>query len=132
MHSKETVWYICRRTVRGDQVYERYYKRELLTTDSYRNLDSLYWSDERPITRRTWKKAQREGYKCDTYTLYLPPVELIQFPFGGVSHEGTGESGNPPQTGRGPGKVVRLLRYRLSKSLGLRDLPNSRGEGRTI
>ncbi|WP_174520719.1 hypothetical protein [Alicyclobacillus shizuokensis] len=116
MHSRETVWYICRRYMRGDKATERYYKRELLTSDSYRNLDSLYWSTERPITRRTWRKAQCEGYKCDTYTVYLPPLEVIPFPEGG---DQSGYGRTAPQARRGGGQVVGLLRHRLRRSMGV-------------
>jgi len=116
MHSRETVWYIRRRYARGDQTYDYYYKRELLTTDTYRNLDSVYWSTERPITKRTFDKVERDGYKCDTYTIHLPPIELIQLPERRALGEQTKLRGRSSGYRREP---VSLLRVRMRKSMEL-------------
>jgi len=119
MHSRETVWYIRRRYSRGAQTYDYYYKRELLTTDTYRNLDSVYWSTERPITKRTFDKAARDGYKCDTYVIHLPPIELIQLPERRESRVRSRANEDDRIPARHHGQVIRLLRHRLHKSMGL-------------
>lgn len=119
VHNRQTVWYIRRRYVRGDATYDYHYKRELLTTDTYRNLDSVYWSSDKPITKRTFERAQRDGYKCDTYCVYLPPVELIDLEarreLHGRNRTDTRERGAAERHGQ----VIRLLQLRLSKSMGV-------------
>lgn len=119
MHSRETVVYVRRRYQRGDQRSEYYYKRELLTSDSYRNLDSLYWSAERPITRQTYERAAQDGYHCEAFTIYMPPIELIEL----SERRERRERNRADEVGDGHPKrratVVGLLRRRLRKSMGM-------------
>lgn len=75
MHSKATVFYVCQYYVYTG--LKLYYKRELITTDSFRNLDSVYWSRPRPVSERTFKKAQKEGYKCEIARIYTLPGDVI-------------------------------------------------------
>lgn len=117
MHSKATVWYICEEYVNAGRKF--YWKRELLTTDSYRNLDSVYWSDRRPITRRTFERAQREGYKCDLVRIYHPPGDIILLEGRGRGGRDGQSNAHQPAQRRG-NNVVRLLRYRLRKSMDMR------------
>lgn len=75
--SKDTVVYICEDyVVSGVQFY---WKRELLTLDSYRNPESLYWSRRKPISAKTYRNAQRQGYKCDVVRIMQPPGVVVLF-----------------------------------------------------
>jgi hypothetical protein len=62
MHTKETVWYLCHEFVLNGVKF--YYKREMLTTDTHRQPKSVYWSRPKPISKWTFEKAQKNGYKC--------------------------------------------------------------------
>lgn len=77
MHTKSTVKYICKHYVISKNKY--YYKQELLTNDSWNNLESLYWSKPRPISERTFLKAKDIGFKCIVEEIKTPPAKIIQF-----------------------------------------------------
>ncbi|GMA49369.1 hypothetical protein GCM10025857_07260 [Alicyclobacillus contaminans] len=113
MHAKATTWYICHRYVSTGR--SMYYKREMLTTDSYRDLRSVYWSAPKPITRNTFERARKLGYKCDVVWHYDPPAQVIPFdPEKKVTQRGTKRSYRTYQGGRESSAFARfLLRWRV-------------------
>ncbi|MCL7747140.1 MULTISPECIES: hypothetical protein [Halalkalibacter] len=76
MHSKQTVKYICESYPSGNDYY---YKKELITHDSWENVDSLSWSRARPISKSTFIKRKKEGYKIEYIVVSKPPAEVIPF-----------------------------------------------------
>ncbi|KHF41789.1 hypothetical protein [Halalkalibacter okhensis] len=76
MHSKQTVKYICESYPSGNDYY---YKKELITYDSWENIDSLGWSRARPISKSTFLKRKKEGYKIEYISIVKPPAEVIPF-----------------------------------------------------
>ncbi|ERN54893.1 hypothetical protein M3689_04095 [Alkalihalophilus marmarensis] len=77
MHTKQTVRYICEIYSSGN---EYFYKRELITHDSWDNIDSLSWSALRPISKSTFMKRKKEGYKTEIERVDRPPAKVIAFP----------------------------------------------------
>lgn len=75
MHAKTTVRYICEHYIHTGSKY--YFKTELLTNDTYKNVESLYWSKPRPITERTFKQAQKNGYPNEIVTIKRRPAMVI-------------------------------------------------------
>jgi hypothetical protein len=86
MHTKETVWYLCHEYVTSGVKF--YYKREMLTTDTYRKLKSVYWSRPKPITKQTFEKAQKGGYKWFIVKHYYPPGDIQRNSISQTSHLG--------------------------------------------
>lgn len=76
MHSKQTVKYICR-TYQSGNCY--YFKTELITHASWEQLESLSWSAPRPISERTFKKRQKEGYKVEYINETKQPALILPF-----------------------------------------------------
>lgn len=76
MHTKQTVRYICEVYQSGN---EYFYKQELITHDSWQNPSSIQWSARRPITSRTFKDKEKEGYKTITVKINKPPAEILLF-----------------------------------------------------
>ncbi|WP_100372518.1 hypothetical protein [Bacillus sp. FJAT-45037] len=77
MHSKQTVKYICESYPSGNQYY---YKSELITHDSWENVHSLRWSTPRPISKRTFEKRKKEGFKVENIDKRQRPALIIPFP----------------------------------------------------
>lgn len=40
----------------------RYYRQELVTSRTWRDPSSLYWTTPRPITERTFRRAAAQGF----------------------------------------------------------------------
>ncbi|GAE33506.1 hypothetical protein [Halalkalibacter akibai] len=76
MHSKQTVKYVCKSYPSGNQYY---YKLEVITHDSWEKIESLDWSAPRPISKSTFEKRQKEGYKVEYIKMSNPPAEVIPF-----------------------------------------------------
>lgn len=76
MHSKQTVKYICHSYSSGNKYF---YKTELITYDSWEDIDSLGWTRPRPISEMTFRKREKEGYKVEYKTLKKEPAEVIPF-----------------------------------------------------
>ncbi len=76
MHSKQTVKYICVSYLSGNRYF---YKVELITHDSWENIDSLSWSTPRPISEATFEKRRREGYKVEYIKRMSAPAKIIPF-----------------------------------------------------
>lgn len=62
MHSKQTVKYICHQYPTGHCYY---YKTEIITHDTWDNIQSLAWSRLRPISEKTFYKRKKEGFKVE-------------------------------------------------------------------
>lgn len=97
MHSRQTVKYICEHHLASGR--KRYFKTEIITDSSWRELDSLRWSAPRPITQRTFRHAMDAGYPCEVKYLKSQPAEVIDFPLHRIAREDF----------HGPG-VIKLLR----------------------
>ncbi len=78
MHSKQTVKYTCEQHLISG--HRRYFKQEILTDRSWRELDSLRWSAPRPITQRTFQRAMDAGFPCEIKYLRTEPAKIIEFP----------------------------------------------------
>lgn len=76
MHSKQTVRYICEQFPSGNCYF---YKRELITQDSWDKPQSLMWSAPRPITRKTYELRRREGYKTEYIMKNKKPAKVFLF-----------------------------------------------------
>ncbi|MCT8138752.1 hypothetical protein H1D32_14005 [Anaerobacillus sp. CMMVII] len=76
MHSKQTVKYTCDKYPSGNCYY---YKQEIITHDSWENLDSLAWSAPRPITKETFLKQKQLGFKTEINYINKQPAKIIQF-----------------------------------------------------
>ncbi|MGO4887001.1 hypothetical protein ACJ2A9_04515 [Anaerobacillus sp. MEB173] len=74
MHSKNTVRYICKEYNSGNRYY---YKQEIITHDSWGNLDSLTWSTPRPISKATYDKRKKEGFKTEHQFIKKNPAPVI-------------------------------------------------------
>ncbi|MDT8861679.1 hypothetical protein N0O92_15785 [Alkalihalobacillus sp. MEB130] len=74
MHSKQTVKYICESFPSGNHYY---YKKELITHDCWENIDSLQWSRARPISKSTFIKREKEGYKTEYIVKKKAPAQVI-------------------------------------------------------
>ena len=98
MHTKQTVKYICEHHLASGR--KRYYKQEIITDSSWRELDSLRWTTPRPITRRTFRHAMDAGYPCEVKYLRNESAQIVEFPLDRVLSR---------EEFRGPG-VVKLLR----------------------
>ncbi|WP_257349618.1 hypothetical protein [Pseudalkalibacillus decolorationis] len=77
MHSRHTVIYICEEYPSGNCYY---YKRELITHDSWLNIDSIAWSAPRPISKRTFIERKRAGYRTEHRKIHRPPAKIYPFP----------------------------------------------------
>ncbi|WP_368504681.1 hypothetical protein AB3N04_03125 [Alkalihalophilus sp. As8PL] len=77
MHSKQTVKYICKTYPSGNQYF---YKSELITHDSWNNIQSLSWSTPRPISKSTFQKREKEGYKIEENFINQRPAQVLAFP----------------------------------------------------
>ncbi|MFA9556032.1 hypothetical protein ACERII_01810 [Evansella sp. AB-rgal1] len=74
MHSKQTVKYICEQYPSGNCYY---FKQEMITSDSWDDITSLQWGRKRPITKKTFEKRKREGFRTvETYIQQEPAVVL--------------------------------------------------------
>ena len=98
MHTKQTVKYICEHHLTSGR--KRYFKSEIITDSSWRELDSLRWSAPRPITQRTFRRAMDAGYACEVKFLKMQPAQIVEFPL---------ERALKRANFSGPG-VVKLLR----------------------
>ncbi|GAE24819.1 hypothetical protein JCM9140_771 [Halalkalibacter wakoensis JCM 9140] len=76
MHSKQTVKYICESYPSGNNYY---YKKELITHDSWNNIHSLSWSRARPISKKTFHKRKKEGYKIEYVKREKAPADVLPF-----------------------------------------------------
>ncbi|NEU30789.1 hypothetical protein GN156_08370 [bacterium LRH843] len=77
MHSKQTVKYICESYPSGNHYY---YKTELITHDSWEKVESLSWSKPRPVSKDTFEKREKEGYKVEYIIHNNPPAAIFAFP----------------------------------------------------
>ena len=98
MHTKQTVKYICEHHLTSGR--KRYFKSEIITDSSWRELDSLRWSAPRPITQKTFRRAMDAGYPCEIKFLKTQTAEIVEFPL---------ERRLSREEFHGPG-VVKLLR----------------------
>jgi hypothetical protein len=57
-----------------------YYKSEIITHDNWKNLDSLSWSSPRPISRKTFLKQKKAGYKTEYRFIKKEPAKIISLP----------------------------------------------------
>ncbi|WP_078552973.1 hypothetical protein [Bacillus alkalicellulosilyticus] len=76
MHTKQTVKYICEKYPSGNQYY---YKKEVITHDNWKNLQSLTWSRPRPISEKTFIQRKNEGYTVEVIIHKKKPAEIIPF-----------------------------------------------------
>lgn len=76
MHSKQTVKYICEKYPSGNCYY---YKQEIITHDSWEDLQSLAWSTPRPISQSTYLKQKQAGYKVEEYFIKKEPAKVLHF-----------------------------------------------------
>ncbi|MCD8508979.1 MAG: hypothetical protein LRY73_03205 [Bacillus sp. (in: Bacteria)] len=76
MHSKQTVKYVRERYLSGNSYY---YKQEMITHNSWEDISSLQWGRKRPITKGTFEKRKREGYRIVDILIERPPAEIIPF-----------------------------------------------------
>ncbi|WP_216829495.1 hypothetical protein [Alkalihalobacterium elongatum] len=76
MHTKQTVKYICKQYSSGNCYY---YKQEIITHDSWENIKSLTWSAPRPITKETFLKRKKEGFKTEFIVMEKKPAVVINF-----------------------------------------------------
>ncbi|EIT85613.1 hypothetical protein A374_10268 [Fictibacillus macauensis ZFHKF-1] len=74
MHSRHTVVYICEEYTSGNCYY---YKTELITHDSWRNPESLSWSRPRPISRATFLKQKKAGFRTEYRKINKKPAQVI-------------------------------------------------------
>lgn len=74
MHNLKTVIYICEEYPSGNKYY---YKKEILTNDTWKNLNSLYWSQKKPITEATFNKQKNKGYNTEYYFIDKPMAQII-------------------------------------------------------
>ncbi len=75
MHSKQTVKYVCEKYPSGNCYY---YKQEIITHDCWENLNSLAWSSPRPITKETYFKQKRKGFKTEMINIEKAPAKVYQ------------------------------------------------------
>lgn len=78
MHTKQTVKYICEHHLASGRKW--YYKQEIITDSTWRDLDSLRWSAKREVTRRTFRRAMDAGYPCEIRFLRNPLAQIVEFP----------------------------------------------------
>ncbi|SDY58563.1 hypothetical protein SAMN05421736_102336 [Evansella caseinilytica] len=76
MHSKQTVKYICERYPSGNCYY---FKQEMITSDSWEDISSLQWGVKRPITKMTFERRKKEGYRTVETYIHRPPARVIPF-----------------------------------------------------
>lgn len=75
MHSKQTVKYVCEKYPSGNCYY---FKQEIITHDSWDNLDSLAWSAPRPISKATFLKGKKAGFKIEEKYINKQPATIFQ------------------------------------------------------
>ncbi|MBU8907786.1 hypothetical protein [Desertibacillus haloalkaliphilus] len=73
MHTKQTVKYRCEQYPSGNCYY---YKQEIITHDSWNNLDSLSWSRPRPISKRTFFQREKQGYRVEYKFINKQPATV--------------------------------------------------------
>ena len=71
---KRTVKYICESYPSGNQYF---YKQEVITYQSWENPSSLMWSAPRPITEKTFKIRQNEGFKVEYHQQTKQPAVVF-------------------------------------------------------
>ena len=76
MHTKHTVKYICDTYPSGNKYY---YKKEIITHDSWDNLDSLQWGKARPISEKTFQARKKEGYRVEVNNINKPIGTVLPF-----------------------------------------------------
>ncbi len=76
MHTKQTVKYLCEQYPSGNTYY---YKQEIITHDCWDNIHSLQWSTPRPISKATFYKRQKEGFKVEIKFIDKSPARVFQF-----------------------------------------------------
>ncbi|OLO42793.1 hypothetical protein BTR23_01980 [Alkalihalophilus pseudofirmus] len=76
MHTKQTVKYICKQYPSGNCYY---YKQEIITHDSWENIKSLTWSAPRPITKETFLKREKDGFRTEFIAMKKQPAEIVHF-----------------------------------------------------
>ncbi|MFC0187734.1 hypothetical protein ACFFJY_05500 [Fictibacillus aquaticus] len=74
MHSRHTVLYICEEYLSGNRYY---YKTELITHDSWQNPESIAWSRPRPISKATFIKQKKAGYRTEHRLIKKQPAKVI-------------------------------------------------------
>ncbi|OIJ15981.1 hypothetical protein BKP35_03065 [Anaerobacillus arseniciselenatis] len=74
MHSKQTVKYICEKYPSGNSYY---YKQEVITHDNWDNLNSLAWSTPRPISKETFLKQKKAGFKAEVKYINKQPAKVV-------------------------------------------------------
>ncbi|RNA69025.1 hypothetical protein EBO34_03455 [Alteribacter keqinensis] len=84
MHSKQTVRYLCQKYPSGN---EYFYKEEIITHDTWDNLDSLEWGRRRPVSKATVEKRKKEGYRVITTEVRKPKGKLFYFPAANLSQK---------------------------------------------
>lgn len=77
MHSRQTVIYICEEYPSGNRYY---YKKELITHDSWMNPKSLEWSAPRPISEKTFIERAQAGYRTEYRKINRPQAKILPFP----------------------------------------------------
>lgn len=77
MHSKQTVKYVCESYPSGNCYY---YKKEVITHDSWEEIESLSWSTPRPISKKTFQQRKKEGYKVEYVKCEKAPALIFSFP----------------------------------------------------
>ncbi|OIJ20347.1 hypothetical protein BKP45_09820 [Anaerobacillus alkalidiazotrophicus] len=75
MHTKNTVKYVCEKYPSGNTYY---FKQEIITHDCWDNLDSLAWSAPRPISKATYLKQKKAGYKTEMKFINKLPAKVYQ------------------------------------------------------
>ncbi|ADU30022.1 hypothetical protein [Evansella cellulosilytica] len=76
MHSKQTVKYICERYPSGNCYY---FKQEMITSNSWQDVTSLQWGMKRPITKITYDKRKKEGYRTEESFIERQPAVVLPF-----------------------------------------------------
>ncbi|MBU9714725.1 hypothetical protein KS419_23550 [Bacillus tamaricis] len=76
MHSKQTVKYICEKYPSGNCYY---FKQEVITYNSWEDISSLQWGRKRPISKTTFDKRKKEGYRTVEEFIQRPPAVIIPF-----------------------------------------------------
>lgn len=76
LHSKQTVKYICEKYPSGNCYY---YKQEIITHDSWDELQSLAWSAPRPVSEATYRKQKEAGYKTFERYIEKKPAKILHF-----------------------------------------------------
>ncbi|UCZ54649.1 hypothetical protein LGQ02_07845 [Bacillus shivajii] len=76
MHSKQTVKYICEKYPSGNCYF---YKQEMITFNTWDDPSSIMWGKKRPISKKTYERRKKEGYKTTETFINKEPAEIVQF-----------------------------------------------------